>query len=131
MRRGRSGRFCLRADGFSAVEVLVAASITAYALLAIAGMFPVAYTNADRSGEETTAVALAQQRIEFLKNQAYTSAALAAGTTSENSIGGYPGYTRTTVIQDDTPLIGVKRVTVTVNMPTVGKSVQLTALIAK
>lgn len=120
-----------RVGGFSAIEVLIAASITAAALLAIASMFPIAYTNVDRTGGETKAVTLAQQRIEFLRNQGYTSATLNAGTTSESSISGYPGYTRTTVILDNTPTSGVKQVTVTVNIPQSTKNVQLIALIAK
>jgi len=116
-----------RENGFSAIEVLIAMSILAVALLAIAGMFPSAYTNVDRSGEETTAVTLAQQRIEWLRNQAYT--ALVNGTTTENNITGYAGYTRTTVVQVDTPVTQVKRVTVTATTPS-GRSVQLISLIA-
>lgn len=130
MRRDRSGRPFDHERGFSAVEVLIAASVIAVALLAIASMFPTAYSNVDRSGKDTVAVTLAQQRIEWLRNQAYASAALAAGTTTEAAIAGYAGYTRTTVIQDNTPVSGIKQVTVTVATP-VGRTVQLLSLIAK
>ncbi len=116
--------------GFSALEVLVAASIVAVALLAIANMFPTAYQTVDRSGEDTMAVTLAQQRMEWLRNHAYTSAALAAGTTTENLAGDYAGFTRTTTVQDDTPMGGVKQVTVTVATPA-RRSAEITSVVAR
>ncbi|MFQ5847191.1 MAG: prepilin-type N-terminal cleavage/methylation domain-containing protein [Candidatus Methylomirabilales bacterium] len=117
-----------RAEGFSLVEVLIAASILAVALLALASMFPTGYLNVDQGGEQTTAVTLAQERIEWLRNQSYIS--LAAGTSTETAIPGYGGYTRTTTIQDDIPTAGVKQVTVTVATPS-GRSVQVPSLIAR
>jgi len=119
--------------GFTFVELLVAAAIVAIALVGIAGMTPTAYRTVDWSGEDTMAVTLAKQQIEWLKNQPYTSAPLAAGTTTENLVGNYAGYTRTTVVVDDPPALGVagiKQVTVTVATPT-GRSVQLVSLIAQ
>lgn len=118
------------AKGFSLIEVLLATAIIAVAFLAIASMFPTAYQNVDWGGEQTTAAALAEQRLEWLMNQSYTSAPLTAGTTTENLNGNYLGYTRTTRIQDDTPMIGVKDVRVTVVMPT-GRNVQLVTVIAQ
>lgn len=114
------------ARGFSAIEVLVALTITAVALLAIIGMFPSAYSNVDRSGDDTVALTLAQQRIELLKNQPYASVAAA----TESSIPGYAGYTRTTTIGVDTPISGIKQVTVQVDSPE-GRRVQLVTLITK
>lgn len=116
--------------GFSALEVLIAAAIVAIALVGLAGLFPTAYRNVDWSGEDTVAVTLAQQRLEWLKNQPYTSAPLAAGPTTENLTGDYAGYTRQTVVIDDDPVPGVKRVMITVTTP-VGRSVQLVTLIAE
>ncbi len=118
------------AKGFSLIEVLIATAIIAVAFLAIASMFPTAYRNVAWSGERTAAVTLAEQRLEWLMNQDYTSAPLAAGTTTENLGGNYAGYTRTTTIQDDTPMAGVKDVRVTVVMPT-GRNVQLVTVITQ
>lgn len=118
------------AKGFSLVEVLIATAIVAIAFLAIASMFPTAYQNVDWSGEQTTAAALAEQRLEWLMNQSYASAPLTAGTTTENLAGNYVGYTRTTTIQDDTPMPGVKDVRVTVATPA-GRSVQLVTVITQ
>ena len=70
--------------GFTAIEVLIAAAIVAIALAGLAGMIPTAYRTVDWAGEDTVAVALAKQRVEWLKNQSYTSADLAAGTTTQN-----------------------------------------------
>ncbi len=117
-----------KADGFSLIEVLIAAAILAVALLAIASMFPTAHTNVDWSGDQTVAVTLAQQRIETLRNQPYI--ALAAGTTTETAIPGYTGYTRTTTIQVDTPTSGVRQVAVTVAAPS-GKSVNLVTVVTQ
>ena len=119
-----------KGEGFSLLEVLIAISILAVAILAIASMFPTAYTTVHRSGVDTVAVTLAQQRFEELRNQAYLSAALAAGTTTEAALSGYAGYARTTLIQDNAPISGVKRVTVTVAAPA-GRRVQVTSLRAK
>lgn len=116
--------------GFSLVEVLIATAIVAIAFLAIASMFPIAYQNVDWGGEQTTAAALAEQRLEWLMNQSYVSAPLAEGTINENLAGAYAGYTRTTTIQDDTPMPGVKDVRVTVTSPS-RRSVQLVTVIAR
>ncbi len=119
-----------KAGGFSLVEVLIATAIVAITFLAIASMFPTAYRNVDWSGEQTTAVALAEQQLEWLMNQSYVSPFLTAGTTPLNLAGPYAGYTRTTTIQDDTPMVGVKDVRVTVTTPA-GRSVQLVTVITR
>ena len=122
--------------GFSAIEVLIAATIVVVALLAIASMAPTAYRTVDWSGEDTMAVTLAQQRIEFLKNQPFTDPTLdeTTGDVTENLTGQYAGYTRVTEVEDDPAVVGaltgVKQVTVTVNSPN-GRQVQLVTLIAE
>jgi prepilin-type N-terminal cleavage/methylation domain-containing protein len=54
--------------GFSLVEVLVAASILALILLAVAGLFSTAYSNVGDGGRRTKAVALAKQKMEELRD---------------------------------------------------------------
>lgn len=61
--------------GFSIIEVLITAIIVAVALLAIATMFPTAATNVDYNAALTRATALAQQRIEQLKNDSFATLA--------------------------------------------------------
>lgn len=118
------------ARGFTAIELMVGLVILAVALLAMASMFPIAYGNVAWSGKDTAAVMLAQQRIEWLRTQAYTATALAPGTTSESLTGDYAGFTRTTTVQGDTPINGVKQITVRATGPS-GRSVQLIALVAR
>jgi len=57
--------------GVSVVEVLIGASIIALALLAVASMFPTAYSNVEYGGKRTKAVALAQQKMEELRAGAF------------------------------------------------------------
>lgn len=123
--------------GFTIIEVLFAAVILAVALLGIAGMFPTAYGNVDRSGDQTAAVGLAQERIEWLRNQPLNSNALGdvTGDTTETLADEYAGYTRTTQITNGTPLAatppdGTIQMMVTVTTPG-GRSVQLVSLIAR
>lgn len=117
------------ARGFSALEVLIAAAIIAVALVGLAGLFPTAYRTVDWSGEETVAMTLAKKRIEWLRNQGYSSAPMALGTTPENNAENNAGYTRETVVVPG-PIAGVKQVTVTVTTP-VRRNVQLVSLIAE
>ncbi len=56
------------AKGFSVVEVLIAASILAVALLGITSLFSTAYSNVGYAGRRTAAVALANQKIEELRD---------------------------------------------------------------
>lgn len=129
MRPLRARRPRRPAGGFSVVELLIAAAVLGVAILGMISLFPTSYNDVDRSGKQTTALILAQQQIELLRNQPY--AALTPGTTTEASLANYPGYTRTTVITDNTPLAGVKQFQVTVTSPVAGVGTQLTSLVAK
>ncbi len=71
---GDKGR--LRSEqGFSAIEVLVMASILAVALLGVASLFPTTAANIQSNGSMARAAVLAQQRIEQLKNVSFASVA--------------------------------------------------------
>jgi Tfp pilus assembly protein PilV len=117
----------MREDGFTLVELLVAVGLTMGAVLAMATMSLTAYERVHRSGEMTSAVALGQQRMEWLRSQTWGSPPLAAGSTVESLTGEWAGYVRTTTVEDDTPLAGLKRTTVSVDTPS-GRRVQLTSL---
>ena len=103
--------------GFTLIEVLLAIGVMSVALLAMSGMMTTSYRTIDRSGEHTAATVLSMQRLEFLRNQAFTSSTLSAGTTTETLTGTYAGYSRITTIVDNTPRNGVKRLTVRTNAP--------------
>jgi Tfp pilus assembly protein PilV len=115
--------------GFSALEVLIAATVTVVGILAVASMFPSSYTTVNKSGKQTAAVNLAQQRIEALRNQGY--AQIDAGDNETNAaITGYTGYTRTTLIEPNTPVANMTQMTVTVRPP-VGTAVTVKSLVAE
>jgi Tfp pilus assembly protein PilV len=117
-------------DGFALIEVLVAGLVLMLTLLGAAAVLLSAFGQLDRSGEQTAAVALGQQRVEWLRNQAYTASELAAGTRTELLTGIYEGYTRVTKIVDDSPRAGVKTITVVTSTPG-GMSTQIVALLAE
>ena len=58
-------------QGFTLLELLVAAIILVVAILAIATMFPTGRGNVDDAGKRSRAVALAQENLEMVKNSAF------------------------------------------------------------
>src|SRR5260370_22266734 len=107
-----TGRRPLEEAGFTLAEVMIAVAVLTIGLLAIGVGFQHATSGVATGRGETTAVFLAEQRIEQLKAQAlinFSAAALAAGTTTDYCAGGTacqgspvsgPSYTRTTTITD-------------------------------
>lgn len=92
------------AAGFTLAEVLVATFLVTVGLLAIMTGFQVAIASVDAGTRESTAVFLAEQRLDELRSTAITSyTALVTGTTTENygSIAGAQQYRRVTTITND------------------------------
>ncbi len=114
--------------GFTLIEVLVAAVLVVVALLGAAAMSLTASGEVGRSGEETLAVSMAEQRFEWLRNQDFASTELAAGTTTETLAGAFAGYSRTTTVTDDTPRAGVKQIVISITAPS-GLTRTITGLI--
>jgi len=115
--------------GFTLIEVLVASVLVVVALLGAATMTLTASAQVNRGAQETLAVSMGEQRLEFLKNQGYTSGNLAAGTTTETLTGDFAGYVRTTTITDNVPQANVKRIVIATTTPS-GMSCTITGLIA-
>ena len=118
-------------QGFSVVEVLIAVSILAVSLLAIASMFPVGYQDIEYSGRMTIAAELARQKLEELRNTSFSS--LASSSSPENLSG---GFTRSWTVVDagvGAQAADLKQVTVTVTWQGFGRpsSLSMTTLIAK
>ncbi len=86
-----------RHDGFTMMEVLLAASIMVVALLGIASVLPSADMNLHQSGQISKAVSLAQQMIETLKNDPFTALPSYQGVDTR-STGTYPVNDPTTPI---------------------------------
>ena len=69
---GTNGR-ARGAAGLTMVELLIAASIVAVSLLAIAAIFPVALSNIDTGAEQTVAATVGQAFTEMVRNTRWTT----------------------------------------------------------
>lgn len=114
--------------GFTLVEVLIAGTLLAVALLAIASMFPTAYSNVEYGGRRTKAVTLAQQKMEALRAGNFPPST----TGSPETVDGI--YTRAwTVSVSGVAPNQVATVTVTVSWSSVlgSKPVTLTSMMVR
>ncbi len=98
--------------GINLTEVTVALGILGVAIAGTVRAVPTAYQTIFRAGDVTTAIALAQQRLEQLRNRPMADAALASGTTEETSLAN-PGFLRRTIVADVAGE-GLKQITVQV-----------------
>lgn len=101
------------AKGFTIVEVAVALSILSIGLMSMAAVIPLAKRDMLRSDQRTRAVFLAQETAEWLHGLQYVDALLTAGTHVQADFG-VPGYSRSWLVVDNSPIQNVKTVTVTV-----------------
>lgn len=100
--------------GVTLAEILVAAVIVTVGLIAIAGGFQYALSGVEVGKKQSTAVFLAEQKLEQIKNDAMNNYAAMGPYTAEayGSITGYPSHRRTVTVTASTA--SVKVVTVAV-----------------
>jgi len=108
--------------GLTIIEVLVALAFLAVFAAGITGLAIAVLKGNAKSQSTDTAVYLALDKLEATRNKPYTS--VAAGSVTENygtitvttasGTVSYPDFQRTTVVTDNTPAAGMKRVVVTV-----------------
>lgn len=103
-RRSRSD-----AKGFSLVEVMIAITFLGIGLLAVAQFIPLGMAGITQARVRTNAVQAAQLRLDDLKSEDFSSAALTAGTYTETA----GNYTLSWTIIDDNPVPGSKRINLT------------------
>lgn len=115
--------------GFTIIEVLLAISIMAIGLLGLAALQTTAINGNALGKKNTLAITLAEDKIEKYKNTPYEN--ISAGVTTETNLSAGAIYTRTTKVEDDTPISGVKTVTVNVTWQNGSKSVSLQTIISK
>lgn len=101
--------------GFTLIEVMMSAVVLAIGLLALAAMQTAAIKANYQAKKQTLAVALAENQIESYRNTPYAS--LPLGTITESGLvsGDVGHFTRVTTIQNNTPLEGLKTITVSVS----------------
>ena len=95
-----------RSKGFSLVEVMVAITFLGVGLLAIAQLIPMGLATISQARVRTNAVQAAQQRLDELRAEDFSSAALTPGVYTE-TVG---NYTLQWTITDNDPVSGSKRV---------------------
>jgi prepilin-type N-terminal cleavage/methylation domain-containing protein len=103
-----------KSAGFTLTEVLIAMVILSVGLLGLSAM-TVAMTKSLAFGNKlTTATALAQKKLEEIKNTSYTDVTSANYPLEDyNTIAGYPQFSRSVTITIDSPIANTKTVTVT------------------
>ena len=103
-------------QGFTLLETLIALTILAIGLLGLLGL-QVTAVKGNKSGFLiSTAAALGQQRIEELKELSSGNALLTAGNHADGTTAVQgTTYTRSYVIQDNTPIQGVSTLTITIS----------------
>lgn len=119
----------LNENGFTLIETMLAIAIMAIGLLALASLQVTAIGGNAQSKKRTLALALAEDKIETYRHTAYDS--IPAGQEVETGLETL--YTRNTNVENDTPVTGVKTITVTVfwhNMNDKLKQVQLVTIVA-
>ena len=102
--------------GFTLVEILVALTLLATALLGMAGLTAALVQGNNFSNKLTMASTLAQDQMENMTQLGYANTPTTDTTSTENynSIPNSPFYKRVTTTDVDSPSAGMKTVTVTV-----------------
>lgn len=109
----RTSPFARLSAGFTVIEVAVALSILSIGLLSMAAIIPLAQRDMRRSDQRTRTVFLAQETAEWLHGLPYDDNLLVAGNHVQADFG-EAGYSRSWVVNDNSPIANVKQVTVTV-----------------
>jgi type IV pilus assembly protein PilV len=121
---------CGNQPGFTLLEVLIAISILTVGLLGVAQMQIMGIQGNYFSGNTTTALTLAEEKMEDLLGQSYT--AVTTGNDANNPIDetGQAGgiYTRMWIVADNTPITDTKTVTVNVSWDNASHQVSLSCI---
>lgn len=89
-------------NGFSMIEMLVAITVLAIGLLAMAGLQGTAINQNGAAMNHTEATALIEDKIEEYRDTPYTS--ISEGTLMESDLGADNKFIRTSTVQKDAAL---------------------------
>jgi type IV pilus assembly protein PilV len=101
-----------REAGFSFIDVLLSLVVLSFGVLALADLQVIAVRGNSSSQHLTSAMSVAEQKLETIKTLAYTSIATEAATPVTAADG--TTYTRTVTVATDSPVANAKTVIVTV-----------------
>jgi len=103
----------LNDKGFSLIELLIAVTILAVGLLAVAGLQVTAIQGNTQGNLTSQATTIAEDQIETIRNMDYAAISFAANPYIEADVGG-TSFTRETLVETDNPMPDLKKITVTV-----------------
>jgi Tfp pilus assembly protein PilV len=104
--------------GASVVEIMVALLIFGIGLVAAVRVLPESSAKTTRSRNKTIAVNIAQEKVEELMAAGYQDADLSAGNHDDPDNPIRNQYIRSWTVTDDTPVTGMKLVSVSVTFQT-------------
>ncbi|HVG36044.1 MAG TPA: prepilin-type N-terminal cleavage/methylation domain-containing protein [Pyrinomonadaceae bacterium] len=120
---GRKGKPARTDRGFTLIETVVSLVIMMIVGLGAASLFMYAVRNNSGAADRAVAIAIAQQRMERLRNVTFTDASLNAGTTNTTVTSAGRGYRVQTTICATVACGGsatLKRITVQVTPTSAG-----------
>jgi len=108
----------LSRKGFTLIEVLAALVLLLITLLGLSSLLTTTIQANAYARRMTTATSLAQDKLEEIRNMAYTAVTTGSDSSPLTETGGTGGsgaiYTRSWTVATDSPIAGTKTVTVTV-----------------
>ena len=106
--------------GVSLLEIMVALVIFGIGLVVAVRTLPESNAKTTQSRNRSIAVNLAQEGIEELMGRPFNHADLAAGTHDDPDNPVRNHFERQWVITDNTPVVGMKQISVSVEFPAMG-----------
>jgi len=114
------------------LEIIIAMLILTGGLLGVAGLTIGTIKGNLYSKNVTTATVIAQDRLEDIQRAGYVDATTTNFSAGPNNVSmGGVTFSRTTIINDDTPAANMKEVTVTTSWNNNAKSVVLSTILAQ
>jgi type IV pilus assembly protein PilV len=132
-RRKRGVGILRNGRGFTLIEIMVAVALLVIGILGLIATATSVIQGNAISRQMTTAMALAQERMEILKRLSYTASDLTSGSHTDPGNPLSTIYTRSWTVADNSPAANMKTVQVTVAWTRKGSnhSVNLQTIIAQ
>lgn len=112
--------------GTSVVEIMVALLIFGIGLVAAVRILPQSSAHTTHSRNRTTAVNIAQEKIEELMADGFENVDLTAGDHDDATNPIHNHFSRTWSVTDNTPITDMKSISVSVTFPTSGADSSVT-----